>query len=231
MLNNYIIYEDNDLLVVNKPTGWVINRSQTWSQDTVQDLVEKVVDFSSIDPESDFRKRSGVVHRLDKETSGILLIAKNEESFINLQRQFKRRTINKEYIALVYGKFKEGRIQIDAPIKRNPRNRMKYAVVAGGKVATTDFKLIKVINWEDEHLSLVTAWPKTGRTHQIRVHLAAFNHPIVSDPVYLGKKRFFRSRKSFPRLMLHAYKISFQHPTLNEDLYFEAPLPTEFSSL
>lgn len=231
MLQNHILYQDEFLFVLDKPSGWVVNRSNTWHKETVQDLVEEHIDFSDVDEQSDFYNRTGIVHRLDKETSGALIVAKTLETFLDLQKQFKNRTVQKEYLALVFGSFSEEKVQVNAPIKRNPRNRMKFAVVSQGRPALTDFRLNKVISVDDEPLSLVTAMPKTGRTHQIRVHLAALNHPVVGDHLYLGKKRFLKIRAHFNRLMLHAYKITFTHPITKKEVKVTAHLPDIFKDL
>ncbi len=227
--NLNIIYEDQFLLAINKPSGLVVNRSKTWPDLTVQDLIEEYLPNFPIESESEFVSRSGVVHRIDKETSGLLLIAKDENTFLALQKSFKNREIEKTYVALVYGKFSSDLIDLDAPIKRNPHNRLKFAVVNGGKTAVTSFKKLAEYSWQGETLSLVEAKPKTGRTHQIRVHLAALNHPVVGDTLYLGNKRMELSRGIFNRMMLHAYSLKLKHPITQEDLFLMAEIPSEFS--
>jgi 23S rRNA pseudouridine1911/1915/1917 synthase len=228
-----IIYEDDDIFVVNKPAGLVVNDSKTSGDVTVQSIFSEQIenenpDDSDTPEDSEFSLRGGIVHRLDKDTSGILLIAKNERSFINLQRQFKKRSVEKEYIALVIGDLKDEVFEIDAPIKRNPRNRFKYAVVAGGKEAQTKFVKERTVTLGEGTVSVLKVYPKTGRTHQIRVHLAALDHPVAMDPLYSTRDQVAQWVKRFNRMMLHAYKITFSHPISNEILTLEAPIPNEF---
>ena len=231
-----IIYEDQDILVVDKPSGMTVNRSDTTKEEeTVQDWIEKkfsIFNFQfSIDKESDFSKRGGIVHRLDKETSGILLIAKNPKSFLNLQQQFKQRKVNKVYIALVHGFVKPEDGEINIPVGRLTWNRKRFGVVAGGREAVTKYKVLSikylVSDGKKEPLSLLKLYPKTGRTHQIRVHLKYFGHPVFSDPLYGGRKTARKDRKVFPRLFLHACEISFQHPKTNKIISLKSLLPQE----
>lgn len=227
-----LIYEDDYILVLNKPSGMVTNISQTTlASDTLQAyLQEKLAkSLSQSDKEGDFYKRSGLVHRLDKETSGVILVAKDEQTFLNILAQFKGREVEKEYVALVFGKLAEEKIEINAPIGRSPAQRVKMAVVEGGREAVTVVERVgeKVVEGQD--MTLVKAFPKTGRTHQIRVHLAATGHPVAGDDLYAGKHRSIFSRKIFGRLMLHAHKITFTHPQTGERVTFEAEIPGEFS--
>lgn len=220
------IFEDDQILVVDKPAGLVVNNSQTSGEITLQNLV---IDYIEVDDsETEFENRGGIVHRLDKDTSGILLVAKNERSFSDLQKQFKDRAVEKEYIALVIGEIKDDIFEIDAPIARNPRQRMKYAVVAEGKEASTKFEKIKTLEVENMVATFLRAKPLTGRTHQIRVHLAALDHPVVGDSIYSTQDQFDRWKNIFNRLMLHAQKITFRHPINGDKLTFESPLPAEF---
>lgn len=225
------IYEDNDILVLDKPSGVVVNRSSTYAGQTVQDFVEDQIDFTESDEDSEFKSRSGVVHRLDKDTSGILLVAKNPDSFVKIQKQFKDRVVKKQYHAIVNGKSPTGKFEIDAPIGRNPKDRLSMAVVVGGKEARTDFDFVKHFLVTDMWFSYITAFPYTGRTHQIRVHLAALNLSIVGDPIYCSKARLRASENAFNRMMLHALSIEFTHPRTEQRVTFEAPLPEEFKKL
>ncbi|OGC47581.1 hypothetical protein A2886_02220 [candidate division WWE3 bacterium RIFCSPHIGHO2_01_FULL_42_13] len=227
-----LIFEDDYILVLNKPSGMVVNISDTSPGETLQNYTQEKLakELADADKESDFYKRGGLVHRIDKETSGVVVAAKDEETFVSLQVQFKGREVEKEYVALIFGKLDEEKIEISAPIGRSPRNRTKMAIVSDGKEAVTTVEQAEERVVDGEVLSLVRAFPKTGRTHQIRVHLAALNHPIVGDDLYAGKRRSVISRKIFGRLMLHAHKITFTHPKTGERASFEAGLPSEFAA-
>lgn len=222
-----IIYEDDQILVINKPSGVVVNRSDTNSTFTVQDFIESETDFET-DDASEFGLRSGIVHRLDKDTSGVLLAAKNAESFENLQSQFKNREVHKEYHAIVLGKIKDAKFEVDAPLGRNPKNRLSMAVVPDGRPSQTKFELVDTFEKEAVLFSYIKAFPYTGRTHQIRVHAAAINFPVACDEIYCTRSQLEQSKKAFNRLMLHALSISFIHPTKNESATFTAPLPNDF---
>ncbi|MBI4096610.1 MAG: RluA family pseudouridine synthase [Candidatus Levybacteria bacterium] len=234
-----VIFEDGDLLVLDKPAGMIVNRADT-TKDlmTVQDWVEEkfsIFNFQfSIDRESDFYKRAGIVHRLDKETSGILLVAKNPESFVNLQSQFKERKVQKTYIALAHGKIESAIGEINVAVGRLPWNRKRFGVIADGRESVTRYRVISNFKFQisnfQESLSLVELYPKTGRTHQIRVHLQYIHHPIFADPLYAGRKTGRNDRKLLPRIFLHASKISFHHPRTNDLLSFESPLPEDLKN-
>lgn len=227
-----IIFEDDDIIVLDKPAGITVNRSETTKGDTIQDWLEEKLRFQSLglNRESDFFKRAGIVHRIDKETSGILLVAKTPEAFENLQKQFKERIVKKTYIALAHGKLTgEGKINI--PVGRLPWNRTRFGVLAGGREALTTYKVLSNPEIGKDKLSLIELYPETGRTHQIRVHLKYINHPIFSDDFYAGRKTARNDRKILPRLFLHAKKISFINPTTGKNLTFESDLPKELKDL
>lgn len=256
-----IIFEDKDLLILDKPSGITVNRSETTKEEkTAQDFVEtylklpkiskEIIDkFTSKNPnievgseeqsDLDFLKRSGIVHRIDKETSGILLVAKTNKAFRNLQLQFKEKKVKKTYIALVHGKIVPEIGEIRVPLGRLPWHRGRFGVIAGGRNAVTRYRVISNFKFQipnsQEDLGLLELYPETGRTHQIRVHLKHFGHPIFADSLYGGRKTQKRDRQLLPRLFLHAAKISFYHPKTNELLSFESPLPKDlnkfFSSL
>ncbi len=234
-----IIFEDEDMLVVDKPSGVTVNKSDTTHAEmTVQDWIEKVVSIkylvSSIDRNSDFYKRAGIVHRLDKETSGILLVAKTPEAFVELQKQFKERIVEKTYQALAHGELAPAEGEINVPVGRLEYNRKRFGVVAGGRDSVTYYKVISNFKYQihstssghaaNEQLSLVELYPKTGRTHQIRVHLKYLNHPVFADELYGGRKTARQDRKMLDRLFLHAAKISFLHPRTGEKVFFESKL-------
>lgn len=223
-----IIFEDEDLIVLDKPAGITVNKSETTvNEQTVQDWIsDKFQIFNSqFSREEDFYKRAGIVHRLDRETSGILLVAKNPESFIKLQRQFKEKTVKKSYTALVHGQIDIPEGEINVPVGRLPWNRKQFGVVAGGRESVTKYKVLK--HYKD--LTLVRLYPETGRTHQIRVHLKHIGHPIFSDFLYGGRKTAREDRKLLPRVFLHASKIQFSHPKTGEKVEFESPLPLELA--
>ena len=231
-----IIHEDEAVLALNKPSGLVVNRSKTAKDKTLQDYLDEYLNleqpeegiqgsWQELSPEEIFLRRSGMAHRLDKGTSGILLVAKTAEALKTLMKQFKDREIQKEYLALVHGRVKDPKIEIDAPIGRNPRNRLKKAVVREGKPAKT---LIEMVNFKEKY-SIVKAKPKTGRTHQIRVHLAALNHPVVGDHLYAPKGTRKEDREKFGRLMLHAGEIEFIHPLSSKKVTLSADIPLEFT--
>jgi len=228
-----IIHETGDYLVIDKPAGLVVNRSNTAKDITLQDMIEERSPVASdADPDevspSDFVSRSGIAHRLDKDTSGILLVAKNEEFFENVLSQFKERRIEKEYAAVVHGKLEEDSMEIDAPIKRSPKDPMKMAIVADGKEAHTFVKRVSEREIAGSTFSYLEIKPTTGRTHQIRVHLAAALLYIAGDPIYCPKNLLTISTEVFGRMMLHATKIRFFDPQLHEFVQFESPLPTEY---
>jgi 23S rRNA pseudouridine1911/1915/1917 synthase len=244
MTDPEILLEDENIVVFNKPSGLVVNLSKTYSEETLQDFLKhKYSDLWKETPEedgtmetedeegeykSDFLGRNGIVHRLDKNTSGVLVVAKNERSFLNIQKQFKKRSVKKFYTALVFGKFEEKNIEIDAPIGRNPKTPFKFAVVTDGKPAKTIISVDSDRIIEDKAISKVNIEPESGRTHQIRVHLSALSHPVVNDEVYGSSRDFEWSDPIFKRLMLHATRLEFTHPVTGEQVKIESKLPQEF---
>lgn len=242
-----ILYEDNSLLVINKPSGVVVNRAESVKGETLQDWVEKY-QISNIKykrseisstayqkPGTNFEKRSGVVHRLDKETSGVLLIAKTPEAFQELQRQFKNREVEKKYIALVHGRVEPKEGTIKASVGRLPWNRERFGILPGGREAETQYKVLRILNQETskgkKDFTLLELHPKTGRTHQIRVHLKSINHPIVGDLFYAGRKTSRQDRQWCPRLFLHASQIVFMHPKDRRKISVEAGLPPDLEEV
>lgn len=230
-----IVYENSGFVVLDKPYGLTVNRSEsTKNQNTLQDWIENKFQNPNskiqIERDSDFSKRSGVVHRLDKDTSGLIIVAKNTTSFANLQKQFKDRVVEKTYLALVWGRLTQSG-EVKAPITRNPYNRKRFGVFIGGKEAYTSYKIIKNGIVEQKEITLLEVKPTTGRTHQIRVHLNYINHPIVGDVLYSGRKQGIEGQRLFNRLMLHAYKITFINPVDGEKLELISDTPDEFRKI
>jgi 23S rRNA pseudouridine1911/1915/1917 synthase len=210
-----VLYEDDDILVIDKPAGLIVQDSHTHNEDALEQML----------PDEPQLLRRGVVHRLDKETSGVMVIAKSPAAQASLQAQFKERQTEKTYIALVWGKAKDERAIIDAPILRHPKLGFKYVVAAGGREAKTEIRRQRILLLHGEPVSLLEVRPHTGRTHQIRVHLAAMRLPIVGDKVY-GR----RKDKTEIRQFLHAATLSFIHPTTGDAVSFAAPLPADLQS-
>ena len=212
-----IVYEDEYLLVINKPQGLVVHPcSSTKSGTLVNGLLAKVKDLSGINGVL----RPGIIHRLDKNTSGLMLVAKNDFSHKILSEEIKDKTCHRSYLALIEGHFKNNEGKIETFIDRNKKDRKKMAVSDSGKWAITNYKVEK----EFEKFSLVRFDLETGRTHQIRVHSSYLGHPIVGDDVY-GKKV-----KELEGQLLHSFKISFIHPKSSERMTFEIDLPEYFAN-
>lgn len=234
-VNIPILYEDESLLVINKPPGVVVNNAQSVVGETVQDWAHFHLGLPDAETPSanpdDFLARAGIVHRIDKETSGCLVIAKNPEVFSALQQQFKERTIKKTYVAIVHGKLVPESGEIRAPVGRLPWNRERFGILPGGKDAVTMYKVAKIGASHGIDISLVELCPETGRTHQIRVHLKYINHPIVGDWQYAGRKTARDDREWAPRVMLHAWKVSFMHTIDHKELAIEAPVPDDMKSI
>jgi 23S rRNA pseudouridine1911/1915/1917 synthase len=234
-----VVYEDDDILILDKPSGVIVNKADTTKGElTVQDWLESRWQIAGgkwqIDDGSDFYKRAGIVHRIDKETSGILIVAKNQAGFVDLQAQFKERKIEKTYVALAHGKVEPKEGEIAVPVGRLPWNRKRFGVLAGGKEATTKYKVISYFKSpikQTEELTLLELHPKTGRTHQIRVHLKYISHPIFGDELYAGRKTSRDDRKVLQRFFLHAQKISFFHPKTGKRVDFENELPQELQAV
>lgn len=216
-LNLDIIYEDDDLLVINKPEGLVVHPASSYHEPTlVHGLMHQVDNLSSINGVI----RPGIVHRIDKDTSGLLVVAKNDKAHQLLSEQLKNHEIKRTYIALVYHDFTEEEGTINAPIGRHPKNRLKMAIVEDGKHAVTHFKVLKRF---DNKYTLISCELETGRTHQIRVHMAYINHPIVGDAIY-GPKQVISDHGQF----LHATELAFMHPIKKEYMTFNADIPDYF---
>lgn len=240
-----ILYEDVYLLVINKPSGVVVNRAQSVHSETVQDFAdaylhlsprparvkEKTAESIEKDIKEVFSDRSGVAHRIDKETSGCLLIAKTPEVLGLLLTKFRERDMKKTYLAIVHGKMEPKNGQINAPVGRLPWNTERFGIVPNGKDSMTRYNVIKIFKRVDDWYSLVECSPKTGRTHQIRVHLKYINHPIVGDYLYAGRKTSRDDRVWAPRVMLHAWKLVFDHPITRQVLEIVAPVPDDMMKI
>ena len=216
-----IIYEDNDIIVVNKPKGLVVHPANGNPDGTLVNAIMNICkdSLSGIGG----ALRPGIVHRLDKDTSGLLIIAKNDKAHINLSNQIKNREIIKKYIALVKGVVKENKATIDMPIGRSNSDRKKMAVRKDGKNAVTHFEVLK--RYKD--YTLLDIKIDTGRTHQIRVHLANIGYPVVGDMVYSNGKNPF----GVIGQMLHAKSLEFKHPITGKILKLEAPIPEYFQKV
>lgn len=212
-----IVYEDDDVVVVNKPQGLVVHPcTSTKSGTLVNGLLHRVKNLSGINGVL----RPGIVHRLDKDTSGLLVVAKNDKAHIALQEQIKNKTCKRIYLAVLTGNLKEDSGEIVTKIARDKKDRKKMAVADVGREAITNYRVLE--RFKD--VCLVEFSLKTGRTHQIRVHAKYLNHPVVGDKVY-GKEV-----KGLNGQLLHAYKLSFIHPTTGKEVSFTAPLPDYFEN-
>lgn len=218
-LNLEIIYEDDDLLIVNKPKNLVVHPAPTFTGTTlVHGLLYHTKNLSNINGNT----RPGIVHRLDKNTTGLMVVAKNDYTHEMLSKDFSERKVIKKYYAICLGTFKNQTGTIDMPIKRDDNNRLLMAVDKAGKEAITEFRVVeKYLNH-----SLLDIDLKTGRTHQIRVHFSAIGHPILGDDLY-GPKKVYGDNGQ----LLHAYYLSFYHPIKKEQMTFELSLPNYFKDV
>lgn len=213
-----IIYEDGDVLVVDKPAGLTVHPAPGHTSHT---LVNAILNYLPALAEDADSIRPGIVHRLDKDTSGLILVAKNRVAQAKLSEQFKNRVVKKSYLTLVKGKLTPERGTIEAAIGRDPRQRQRMAVVAKGRGARTEYRVIKYYG----NYTLLEIKPETGRTHQIRVHLAAIGFPVAGDATYgLKSSRFLRQ-------FLHANKIGFKLPSSGEYVEFGSPLPKDLGQV
>ena len=226
-----IVYEDETLVVVNKPAGLVVHPAAGMPSGTLANAL--AYHFQQL-PGGGTGVRPGLVHRLDRDTSGLLVVAKTESALENLSDQFRDRTVYKSYVALVHGRVVTNSGKIDQPLARDPSNRTRMAVVRGGRNALTLFRVRRAF----DRFTLLDVELKTGRTHQIRVHLAWLKHPVVGDETYGGGRdntiqdaRLRARIRSLNRQFLHAEKLGFTHPKSGEFVKFESPLPEELTEL
>jgi 23S rRNA pseudouridine1911/1915/1917 synthase len=233
-----ILFEDSEIVVIDKPAGIIVNRAETVTTETLQDWMDKryqILDFRfQTEDEKYFVDRSGLVHRLDKETTGAMVLAKTSRAFVELLRQFRDREVQKEYLALTHGIWQSLRGEISMPIGRRRDDRKKFGVREDGRESETVYEVksqYKTWNFPRElHVddrgytgfALVSFLPKTGRTHQIRVHAQQVGHPLVGDMDYAGRKRSREDRKWCGRVMLCAQKLTLTHPTTHARMTFES---------
>jgi 23S rRNA pseudouridine1911/1915/1917 synthase len=209
-----VLFEDSDLIVINKPAGLVVHPAAGNRNGTlVNALLHHCSELSGVGGV----ERPGIVHRLDKDTTGCLVAAKNDAAHRSLVRQFAGRSVSKIYLALVSGQIARPSGEVNEPIGRHPVHRQKMSVIERGRPARTSWRVLKALPMG----SLVECTLHTGRTHQIRVHLKHLGHPILGDEVY-GK------RANYPRQMLHAWKLAFSHPRTGEPVSFQSPIPADF---
>lgn len=213
-----IVYEDDDVLVVNKPQGMVVHPAPGHPNHTLVNALLYHSPLSTINGEF----RPGIVHRIDKDTSGLLMVAKNDMAHRSLAVQLKAKTNQREYVALVHGVIKQEAGTIDAPIGRSRKDRKKQAIVSDGRHAVTHFKVLK----RYRHYTLVSCRLETGRTHQIRVHMKSIGHPLAGDPLY-GPRKTLPGKGQY----LHARELGFKHPRTGKQLLFTAPLPDYFQRM
>ncbi len=220
-----ILYEDNDIIVVNKPKGMVVHPANGNPDGTLVNAVMAIChdSLSGIGGEI----RPGIVHRLDKDTSGVIVVAKNDKAHINLSEQIKNHEVEKTYLALVKGFVKENEATINMPIGRSTSNRKKMAVIKSGKQAITHFKVIKRYKTHKQDYALLEVKIETGRTHQIRVHLSQIGYPIVGDSTYSNGKNEW----GIEGQCLHAKSLKFKHPITGKEMYIEAKLPQYYEEL
>lgn len=218
-----ILHEDADLLVVDKPAGLVVHPAPGHAGGTLVNALVAHTDELSMHGE----ERPGIVHRLDKDTSGLLVVAKNDRAHAELVRQHQARTMQKEYLALVLGRIHPARGLIDAPTGRDPRERKRQAVIAGGREARTRYETEEAYS----HYSLVRARLETGRTHQIRVHMAFIGHPVVGDALYGRPTLREAARLGLGRQFLHATRLGFNMPSSGEWRVFDSPLPEDLGQV
>ena len=220
-----IIYEDEDIIVVNKPKGLVVHPANGNPDGTLVNAIMAICkdSLSGIGGEL----RPGIVHRLDKDTSGLLIVAKNDKAHIEMSEQIKDRKVKKTYIALVRGTIAENEATINMPIGRSARDRKKMAVDKKGKEAITHFKVLNRYTTSKASYTLLEVQIETGRTHQIRVHMAEIGHPVIGDIVYSNGKNEFGIQGQ----CLHAQKLEFIHPITGKEMKLEAPMPEYFNNI
>lgn len=239
-----IIFEDENLVVVDKPAGLVVNDAESVKGETLQSWLAGRMGWPSPNIKeqatNEFELKQGLVHRLDKDTSGVMVLAKTNAAYEGLKVQFLERKTEKKYQALVHGEFKEEQGIVSLPIERHSKNSSKFAIGSDpSRMAITEWKVIppplnsppNLGGEKGEVLSLLELEPHTGRTHQLRVHLLHLGHPIVSDPIYGWQKKVKNDLKWCPRMFLHACELKFVHPITREPKEFQVELPTDLKQV
>jgi len=221
-----IIFEDDSLFVIDKPAGWIVNEAATTKNQPVLQTWLRQFDYPLV---NDIDCRHGIVHRLDKETSGVMIVAKEKEAFNKLQAEFKNREVQKTYVALVHGKLTPEEGEIGVPVGRLPWRKDRFGVVAGGRASQTFYKVLQFFPGNNAGHTLVEFYPKTGRTHQIRIHCKYIGHAIVADEFYAGRKTARNDRVWCPILFLHAASIRFTHPEGGGVVEFKSELPEDLA--
>lgn len=211
-----VIHRDTQLLIVNKPPGLVVHTSATDCQSA-----HTLVDYIYQEVEDTDSERPGIVHRLDKDTSGVMVVARTLQAKQSLQTQFYNRAVDKQYMAVVAGDMEPRQARIDLPIGRHPKHPTRRAVRSRGKPAVTEYAVVE----PGSHCSLVEAYPRSGRTHQLRVHFAYMQHPIVGDQLYGGR------HTQADRLYLHSHRLGFRHPATGQTVSFAAAIPSAFHEI
>jgi 23S rRNA pseudouridine1911/1915/1917 synthase len=217
-----VLYEDDDLVVIDKPPGMVVHPGSGQTRGTLAaGLLHRYPELDGVGAAD----RWGLVHRLDKDTSGAILVARSQEAFDGLTGQLRERKISREYLTLIEGVLKPPTGTIDAPIGRDPGTPTRRAVIREGKHARTHYRLVK--NYDEHDLAFVKVTLETGRTHQIRVHFAAIGHPIVGDATYGSRREPGLS----PRIFLHAGELKFKHPSDDSEIVVTSPLPADLAAV
>lgn len=217
-----VLYEDDDLVVIDKPAGMVVHPGSGQTKGTLAaGLLYRYPELEGVGATD----RWGLVHRLDKDTSGAILVARSQEAFDGLAGQMRERKIRREYLTLVEGVLKPPTGTIDAPIGRDPGTPTRRAVIREGKHARTHYRLVK--NYDERDLAFVKVTLETGRTHQIRVHFRAIGHPVVGDPTYGSRREPGLS----PRIFLHAGELRFKHPSDSSEIVVTSPLPADLAAV
>ena len=224
-----IVYEDENIIIVNKPKGMVVHPAPGNVSGT---LVNALLNYTDKLSNLGGKLRPGIVHRLDKDTSGIMLIAKNDITHAYFKEKFKSREISKDYLTLCYGDFPEEKTLVDAPIGRHPVDRKRMSVTGEGRESITKIRILSKFYINNNTISYLKVTPITGRTHQIRVHLSHLGYPIIGDEVYKRRKDInINEIKLISGQVLHAFKLSFYHPYKKKEVVFRTPLPFDMMNL
>ena len=226
-----VVYEDKALLVVDKPAGMVVHPAPGHPGGTLVNALLAYCPEISGESSGSGSDRPGIVHRLDRDTSGLIVVAKSDKVRRALQQQFKDRLVHKAYLALLDGHLRPAWGRIEAPVGRDPNHRQRMAALPGGREAITEYHVLEQFSHQlgpaAGDYSLIEAEPRTGRTHQIRVHFASIDHPVVADAVY-GRRR---TQLPVPRQFLHAQRLAFKHPVTKNNMDLEAPLPADLTAV